>query len=237
MHTVACERNLFLDYPIFRRGNMESLMSEAEESIAEHFAIFLSDIAQSRVLSSWGELEEMLDPRVRNYRLLYSGIWRLDFRSQIPNLEDKITLSHHQIQFAHFPPIRNDDCYLIMPEQYTVYLCIRRQGAVVKAYISHFVNLEERNFTPIRLNANNVLALLRDDVSALDEVMELVPVLDRRPRALVKSPPAAIAPGMKETANKLDCCPQCSGQIKYLDDTDAFCLDCDWDNLVPLGKR
>ena len=37
--------------------------------------------------------------------------------------------------------------------------------------------------------------------------------------------------------NKEKTCPQCSGEIKYLDESDAFCLDCDWDNLVPLGKR
>jgi len=237
LHTVACERRLISDYPFFRRGNMESFRSEAEEGIAKHFAIFLSDIAQSRVLFSWEDLEEMLDPQVRNYRLLYSGMRHLDFRSHIPNLEDEITFSHYQIQFANFPPLYGDDCYLIMPDQYTVYLCIRRQGVVTRAYISHFINLEGRNFTPIRLDANNIVALLRGDVSAPDDTTELVPVLDRRRHALVKPAPAAISRRTPENVKKLDCCPLCSGKIKYLNETDAFCLDCDWDNLVPLGGR
>jgi len=236
LHTVACERNLIFD-PFFRRGHMESFRSKAEESIANHFAIFLSDIAQSRVLFSWEDMEEMLHPQIRNYRLLYSGMRHLDFRSQIPNLEDEITFSHYKIQFAHFPPLHGDDCYLIMPDQYTVYLCIRRQGAVIRAYISHFINLEGRNFTPIRLDANNIIALLRDDISTPNETTELVPVLDRRQRALVKPPPAAISHRQQENTKKLDCCPACSGKIKYLSETDAFCLDCNWDNLVPLGGR
>ncbi len=37
-----------------------------------------------------------------------------------------------------------------------------------------------------------------------------------------------------DSEEKCTVCPQCGGKIKYLTETDAFCLDCDWDNLKPL---
>jgi len=39
------------------------------------------------------------------------------------------------------------------------------------------------------------------------------------------------------TEAKIIVCPKCGGKIKYLTATEAFCLDCDWDNLKPLGGR
>lgn len=32
-------------------------------------------------------------------------------------------------------------------------------------------------------------------------------------------------------------CPECGGTIRHLSETSTFCLDCDWDNLVPLEDR
>lgn len=32
-------------------------------------------------------------------------------------------------------------------------------------------------------------------------------------------------------------CPECGGTIRHLSETSTFCLDCDWDNLVPLGSK
>jgi bifunctional DNase/RNase len=29
-------------------------------------------------------------------------------------------------------------------------------------------------------------------------------------------------------------CPVCGGDVRYLNDTDAFCLNCDWDNLPKI---
>jgi hypothetical protein len=40
-----------------------------------------------------------------------------------------------------------------------------------------------------------------------------------------------------DAETKITVCPKCGGKIKYLTATEAFCLDCDWDNLKPLGMR
>ena len=31
------------------------------------------------------------------------------------------------------------------------------------------------------------------------------------------------------------CCPVCEGVVRQISKNDVFCLDCDWDNLTPLG--
>ena len=42
---------------------------------------------------------------------------------------------------------------------------------------------------------------------------------------------------LSDSETKITVCPECGGKIKYLTATEAFCLDCDWDNLKPLAMR
>ena len=232
LDTVILERNLLLEHPLFRRGNMDALRTESKERVTEHFVIFLTDISRARTLRNWEDLVLMLDPQVMSYCLLTSQSRYFEFRYEILNWGEEIAIHRRKIQLVSSHQIVGDDCYLIMPEQYTVYIYIHRQNTAVKVYMSPFIDLERKNFMPIRLHADNVLALLREDSMP---AANLPSTLETGEYALVKSPQYPIV-SSKKAVSKLERCPVCSGKLKYLSETDAFCLDCDWDNLVPLGK-
>ena len=236
LDTIILERNLLLEHPLLRRGNMDALRTEATERTVEHFVIFLTNLARTRTLRNWEDLVLMLDPQFMSYCLLTSQSRYFEFRYEILNWGEEIAIHRRKIQLVSSHQIIGDDCYLIMPEQYTVYIYIHRQNASVKVYMSPFIDLERRNFTPIRLNADNILDLLREDSSPYEESPANLPsISDTEEYPLVKSPQYPIVSG-KKAAPRFKRCPICSGRIKYLSETDAFCLDCDWDNLVPLGK-
>lgn len=232
LDTVILERNLLLEHPLFRRGNMDALRTEVKERVTEHFVLFLTNISRMRTLRNWEDLVLMLDPQVMSYCLLTSQNRYFEFRYEILNWGEEIAINRRKIQLVSSHQIMGDDCYLIMPEQYTAYIYIHRQNAAVKVYMSPFIDLERRNFMPIRLNADNILALLREDSAPASN---LPSTSETGEYALVKSPQYPMVSSKKATS-KLERCPVCSGRIKYLSETDAFCLDCDWDNLVPLGN-
>jgi hypothetical protein len=232
LDTVILERNLLLEHPLFRRGNMDALRTEVKERVTEHFVLFLTNISRMRTLRNWEDLVLMLDPQVMSYCLLTSQNRYFEFRYEILNWGEEIAIHRRKIQLVSSHQIMGDDCYLIMPEQYTAYIYIHRQSAAVKVYMSPFIDLERRNFMPIRLNADNILALLREDSAPTPN---LPSTFETGEYALVKSPQYPMV-SSKKAASKLERCPVCSGRIKYLSETDAFCLDCDWDNLVPLGN-
>ncbi|MFQ6039292.1 MAG: hypothetical protein ACE5PV_00440 [Candidatus Poribacteria bacterium] len=236
LDTVILERNILLEHPLLRRGNMDTLKTEAKERTMEHFVIFLTNIARMRTLRNWEDLVLMLDPQVMSYYLLTSQSRYFEFRYEILNWGEEIAIHRRKIQLVSSHQIIGDDCYLIMPEQYTVYIYIHRQNTAVKVHMSPFIDLERRNFTPIKLKADNILNLLRENSSLYEESpANLTSPSDTGEYPLVKSPQYPIVSG-KKAAPKFERCPICSGRIKYLSETDAFCLDCDWDNLVPLGK-
>jgi hypothetical protein len=232
LDTVILERNLLLEHPLFRRGNIDALRTEVKERVTEHFVLFLTNISRMRTLRNWEDLVLMLDPQVMSYCLLTSQNRYFEFRYEILNWGEEIAIHRRKIQLVSSHQIMGDDCYLIMPEQYTAYIYIHRQSAAVKVYMSPFIDLERRNFMPIRLNADNILALLREDSAPASN---LPSTSETGEYALVKSPQYPMVSSKKATS-KLERCPVCSGRIKYLSETDAFCLDCDWDNLVPLGN-
>ena len=232
LDTVILERNFLLEHPLFRRGNMDALKAESKERATEHFAMFLTNISRTRTLRNWEDLVLMLDPQVMFYCLLTSQSRYFEFRYEILNWGEEIAIYRRKIQLVSSHQIVGDDCYLIMPEQYTVYIYIHRQNTAVKVYMSPFIDLERKNFMPIKLKADNILALLREDSAPSTN---LPSTFETGKYALVKSPQYPIVASKKVTS-KLERCPVCSGKIKYLSETDAFCLDCDWDNLVPLGE-
>ncbi|MFQ5754050.1 MAG: hypothetical protein ACE5HI_18840, partial [bacterium] len=56
LDTVILERNILLEHPLLRRGNMDTLKTEAKERTMEHFVIFLTNIARMRTLRNWEDL-------------------------------------------------------------------------------------------------------------------------------------------------------------------------------------
>jgi hypothetical protein len=232
LDTVILERNLLIEHPLFRRGNLDALKKEAKERAVEHFVLFLTNIARTRTLQNWEDLVLMLDPQVMSYCLLTSQSRYFEFRYEILNWGEDIAIYRRKIRLVSAHQVMGDDCYLVMPEQYTVYIYIHRQNAAAKVYMSPFIDLERKNFMPIRLEANNVLALLREDSAASAPPPA---TFENEEYPLMKSPQYPIV-SPKKSSSKFERCPVCSGKIKYLSETDAFCLDCDWDNLVPLGK-
>jgi len=232
LDTIILERNLLLEHPLFRSGNLDALKKEVKERVIEHFVIFLTSIARTRTLRNWEDLVLMLDPQVMSYCLLTSQSRYFEFRYEILNWGEEIGIHRRKIQLVSSHQIMGDDCYLVMPEQYTVYIYIHRQSAAAKVYMSPFIDLERKNFMPIRLKADNVLALLRADSASSANSSS---TFETGEYPLVKSPQYPMV-SSKKSSSKLERCPICSGKLKYLSETDAFCLDCDWDNLIPLGK-
>lgn len=232
LDTVILERNLLLEHPLFRRGNMDTLRTEVKERTMEHFVIFLKDISRTRTLRSWEDLVLMLDPQVMSYCLLTSQNRYFEFRYEILNWGDEIAIHRRKISIVSSHQITGNDCYLIMPEQYTVYTYIHRQNTAVKVYMSPFIDLERKKFMPLRIKADNILTLLREDSTPSANRSS---TFETGEYPLVKAPQYPMV-SSKKVASKLERCPVCSGKIKYLSETDGFCLDCDWDNLVPLGK-
>ncbi|MBC8234453.1 hypothetical protein H8E77_33305, partial [bacterium] len=144
LDTVILERNLLLEHPLFRRGNMDTLRTEVKERTMEHFVIFLKDISRTRTLRSWEDLVLMLDPQVMSYCLLTSQNRYFEFRYEILNWGDEIAIHRRKISIVSSHQITGNDCYLIMPEQYTVYTYIHRQNTAVKVYMSPFIDLERK---------------------------------------------------------------------------------------------
>ena len=235
LDTVIFEQHLVLDHPLFRRGNTNALMAEATERTIENFALFLTNISRTRIVDTWDNFAQILDSQVRSYYLLSSRRQYFGLRAEIPNWGEEITFHDCHIKLEWISQIMSDDCYIIIPEQYTVYIYLHRHHTIARVYISPFIDMERRNFIPIRLDANNVLALLRGELyTPREQTPPLLPLLDTEKYALVKSSCRPIAK-KKHHEKKLHRCPVCSGRIKYLSEADAFCLDCDWDNLLPLG--
>ena len=127
LDTVILERNLLLEHPLFRRGNMDALRAEVKERVTEHFVLFLTNISRMRTLRNWEDLVLMLDPQVMSYCLLTSQSRYFEFRYEILNWGEEIAIHRRKIQLVSSHQIMGDDCYLIMPEQYTAYIYIHRQ--------------------------------------------------------------------------------------------------------------
>lgn len=120
--------------------------------------------------------------------------------------------------------------YLVAPEKFTLF--IRQvndsepsQFYTSKFYRSNFIDLSENTPPPFRLNAQEVIETVQQDIASRESAMPIEQLLMF---------PKAVETEIDKDA-QLTRCPECSGELRRINES-YFCLECDWDDLPPLER-
>ena len=224
------------ELPVELRLEHDISWAAVQDRLDELFVSFLESTSILRTLHTWFDLIRLLDPNTTTYHLVVSP----QIKTQMINtghLEEGIhglgfPLYHHWFEIARQPHLNDQVCYVIPPEYYVIYLHERVSEGVFRIYASPFLNLMEQDFQPIRIQTQGVLDLLEVGTDSMYGEPNLSPI---PPGPLVQSSRGMLQRRSEERATgDLKRCPVCGGSIQYLNEHDAFCLDCDWDNLKPI---
>ncbi len=212
------------------------LWEEVRDRLDELFVHFLESVAGTWSLNTWFDLVRLLDSRMTTYHLVASS----EIVSQLMETgetEEGINgsgfpLYHHWFEIVRQPYLNDNACYVIPPEYYVTYLHKYEFATSYRVNVCSFLDLSEQAFQPIRLQPQSVIDLLIAGQSPH--------YMGAERRNGVQAPLVQLDKGSlrhwpaESTHRELTGCPVCNGSIHHLNEKDAFCLDCDWDNLRPI---
>ena len=198
------------------------VLNEAMEFAYEAFIAFLQHIAQPDIFLPLNRLDRY--PH-RLYCLLMSpNRTREVFEIYNASAGNRLAYSAYELVVSRKTQLEDTEAYLIAPNKYTLFMRQAVESRTVSVYRSDFIDLVTNTPPPLNLHPQDIIDTLESSVSAESE----------RPmegeQLLMFSPD-----DMNKRKEKLRECPNCGGSIQKIGAGRYFCLDCEWDNLPPLG--
>ncbi|MDA1191524.1 MAG: hypothetical protein O3A46_07560 [Candidatus Poribacteria bacterium] len=204
-----------------RRHTVQSAIDESKILAYDKFLVSLRILAEDEPDFPLSTLERY---ESSNYVLLVPpDHWNvLRLQTAMPSAGRSLHARFNQFEFeilAH-PRLGDDEAFLIVRDKYRLYLYVQSGDEEVSIYRSEFLDRERESLPPVAVKMSHLL-------TELAEVQQTPPALTSERDEMTALPSAR-----KELRGS---CPNCAGRLVYLSPDEAFCLDCDWDNLKILA--
>lgn len=203
-----------------RQQHIENILEEAEILTLEKFVLFLQIAAEYEPVFP---MDYLRDFGAREYMLFVApAYWTiLRMQASMPGTGRILRAKYGDFEFEFMPHSRlhEDEAYLVSKERYQIYLHVQEQGDDARIFRSDFMDTAQDAPSPIALKARHILSELLHGHPTPSGILT-----DYDPDGL-------------ESADDLPpVCPQCAGRLVYLSPEQAFCRDCEWDNLKPIEE-
>ncbi len=119
----------------------------------------------------------------------------------------------------------DNTAFLVSSGKYTVFIRQENGEDITRFYRSQFYDLIGNAPPPLHFNAPQVIDTIQDGLSRPDSITEI------EHTRLIHSD----SDNSADVTDNLKCCPVCNGELRRIMEN-AFCLECDWDNLPPLKR-
>ena len=207
-----------------RRHLTQQILREVREDAFNAFTAFLRNIAEPQIFLPTELLSRY---PYRQYCLLLSS-GRASELFEAYNVEGRA--SQRLIGYEGYELIVNtgvhlqeDEAYLVAPSKYTLFLRQSDTSNAITVFRSDFIDLANNTPPPLDLHAQDIIDTIQNNLQATNtEALES--------HQLMMFP----MPMRPESPPNLTQCPKCGGTVQRVGGERYFCLDCDWDNLLPL---
>ena len=142
----------------------------------------------------------------------------LRLRIALPGMGRALRARYDEYEFdiLPHPRLQDDEAYLVDPEKYRLYLQVREGSDEAYVYRSEFLDRKPDSMPPLLMSVRQLLR----ELTMSGEDAETA---------------SADVDGKKTEETPRAACPNCQGRLLFLSPEEAFCLDCDWDNLKILS--
>lgn len=214
----------FADLPENQREQaVNTAVEEAKLVAYEKFVLSLQIIAEYEPYFGLDALREHAE---REYLLLLPPSHWSHLRLQValPGRGRSLHARYDDFAFEILSHSRlhGNEAYLVSNAKYQLYLHVHEGDDEIRISRSEFLDAAPGSPPPIALQAHHVLTTLAES-DGLD------------PAAVDTAEPSQAAPAGGSAVGVAATCPDCGGLIHQLSSREAFCLDCAWDNLMPLS--
>ncbi|GIX05646.1 MAG: hypothetical protein KatS3mg115_0049 [Candidatus Poribacteria bacterium] len=204
----------------FRRHALQTALEEAKMVAYNKFLVVLQ-VASENALSI--PLERMRQYPSREYAVLISSaLWSvMRLNVPLPTAGRSLQARYDEFYFEILPhpQLSDRDAYLVDRRRYRLYLYVEELPDEACVYRSEFVENGASTLRPVRIPTQQLLQELQGPPAGRSERtrQEEEQPSDHQPRR-----------PLGQT------CPKCNGRLFFLSPEEAFCMDCDWDNLKVL---
>ena len=203
------------------------MWEKAEQTAYKTFTAFLHQMSEPAPFLPVERLERY---PYRRYALLLSVAYLYELTQGALDVH-RIRTSRFVLEYAGYEltidanrHVSEDSAYLVSPTKFALF--VRRVNAgdmtTARFYRSEFINVNDNVLPPLRLDAQEVVAAVQQDIATQESAIPISQLL-------------LLPPSLKtETTMELTECPMCNGDVRSIGEN-YFCLQCDWDNLPPLS--
>lgn len=212
--------------PSRRQGLSQSILQEATESAYANFVAFLRESAEPQNFLPFAYLTQY---PCRRYALILSAArsHELFEMCQIQPDASPSILHYRGYEIAIKPRrhVVDTAAYLVAPDKYTLYIRQVRENNTIRVYRSDFINFTRNSPPPFKLDTRDIIENVQ--LELMTEREQNSPL-----EQLLMFPPTNEETSLPRVTN----CPECGGRVRRLGREGYFCLECDWDNLLPLKR-
>ncbi|MCE2402187.1 hypothetical protein J4G08_15045 [Candidatus Poribacteria bacterium] len=215
----------------FQRQNL-SVLRRAEEAAYKAFTTFLQQISEPQAFLP---VELLSQYPYQRYVLILSVTRSYELHEVFQNTPDTIWMDQgnsifeyggYELSLSAKHHILDSSAFLVAPCKFTVFMRRVNDAETIRFYRSSFIDLTENAPPPLHLNAQEVIEAVQQHIASREPALPIGQLL--------------MFPPLSETdideTERLTSCPECNGEVKRIGESNYFCLQCDWDNLLPLIK-